>query len=55
MTVKEIAARMCVHKMTVYRLIHSEELRATKFGSQYLVDRSYFDEYLTANTTGGHD
>ena len=37
LTVAEVAALMRVSKMTVYRLVHSGELPAVRFGRSYRV------------------
>ena len=37
LTVAEVAAIMRVSKMTVYRLVHSGELPAVRFGRSYRV------------------
>lgn len=37
LTVGEVAARMRVSKMTVYRLVHSGELPAVRFGRTFRV------------------
>ena len=40
LTVAEVAALMRVSKMTVYRLVHSGELPAVRFGRSYRVPES---------------
>lgn len=40
LTVAEVAAIMRVSKMTVYRLVHSGELPAIRFGRSYRVPES---------------
>ena len=39
MTVAEVAERMRVSKMTVYRLVHNGELPAVRFGRSFRVER----------------
>ncbi|KAB1504425.1 helix-turn-helix domain-containing protein [Corynebacterium sp. 320] len=57
LTVAEVADLMRVSKMTVYRLIHSEELPAVQVGRNFRVRESAVNEYLgsseyTATKTG---
>ena len=49
MTVAEVAKLMRVSKMTVYRLIHSEELPAVQVGRNFRVRESAVNEYLGAS------
>lgn len=44
--VDEIARMMRISKMTVYRLVNSGELRATKIGRSFRIRQSAFDHYL---------
>jgi excisionase family DNA binding protein len=46
MTVAEVAAIMRVSKMSVYRLIHSGELEAARFGRSFRVSEAHVDAYL---------
>jgi excisionase family DNA binding protein len=48
LTVAEVAERMRVSKMTVYRLLHSGELPAVRFGRSFRVQRSAVDELIDA-------
>jgi excisionase family DNA binding protein len=45
-TVAEVAARMQVSKMTVYRLVHAGDLPAVRVGRSFRVSRSATEEYL---------
>ena len=47
LTVAEVAAMMRVSKMTVYRLVHSGELPAIRFGRSFRVPESAVSEALT--------
>lgn len=48
-TVKEVAAHLRVHRMTVYRLIHSGKLRAQRISERGLrVPAAAYEEYLAA-------
>ncbi|MGJ9402950.1 helix-turn-helix domain-containing protein [Arthrobacter sp. KK5.5] len=46
MTVGEVADVMRVSKMTVYRLVHSGELPAVRFGRSYRVPETAVGDYL---------
>jgi len=46
LTIAEVAARMRVSKMTVYRLVHSGELPALRVGRSFRVTEDDVNEYL---------
>jgi excisionase family DNA binding protein len=46
MTVAEVAAIMRVSKMTVYRLVHSEELLSVRVGRSFRVPEHAVHDYL---------
>jgi excisionase family DNA binding protein len=46
LTVAEVAARMRVSKMTVYRLVHGGELPAARVGRSFRVPRRAVEEHL---------
>lgn len=46
LTVAEVADVMRVSKMTVYRLVHSGELPAVRFGRSYRVPQTAVDELV---------
>ncbi|GAA3293912.1 helix-turn-helix domain-containing protein [Arthrobacter citreus] len=46
LTVSEVADVMRVSKMTVYRLVHSGELPAVRFGRSYRVPQSAVQQVL---------
>lgn len=48
LTVAEVADRMRVSKMTVYRLVHGGELPAVRFGRSFRVQESAVDELIRA-------
>jgi excisionase family DNA binding protein len=52
LTVAEVAARMRVSKMTVYRLVHGGELPAARVGRSFRVPRRAVEEHLR---TAYHD
>ena len=45
-TVAEVAELTRVSRMTVYRMVHSGELPAVRFGSSYRVPKSAIDALL---------
>lgn len=48
LTVAEVADRMRVSKMTVYRLVHSGELPAVRFGRSFRVHRHAVEDLIRA-------
>ena len=46
LTVAEVAAKMRVSKMTVYRLVHNAELPAIRVGRSFRVTEDDVNEYL---------
>ena len=46
LTVAEVAARMQVSKMTVYRLVHGGELPAARVGRSFRVPRRAVEDHL---------
>lgn len=48
LTVAEVAAITRVSRMTVYRMVHSGELPAVRFGSSYRVPKSALEQLLGA-------
>jgi excisionase family DNA binding protein len=46
LTIAEVAQRMRVSKMTVYRLVHGGELPAVRFGRSFRVQQSAVDELI---------
>lgn len=48
LTVAEVAERMRVSKMTVYRLVHSGELPAVRFGRSFRVQKGAVEELIAA-------
>lgn len=53
LTVAEVAEVMRVSKMTVYRLVHSGELPAVRFGKSYRVPESAVAAYLAQAVVEG--
>ncbi|WP_028281224.1 helix-turn-helix domain-containing protein [Arthrobacter sp. H5] len=52
LTVSEIAARMRVSKMTVYRLVKSGALKGIRFGRSYRVSETAVEQYLKSVNPG---
>ncbi len=52
MTVAEVAALMRVSKMTVYRLVHNEELSAVRVGRSFRVPQQAVHDYLSDSYHG---
>ena len=46
LTIAEVASKMRVSKMTVYRLVHNGELPAVRVGRSFRVSEHDVDEYL---------
>ena len=46
LTVAEVAEVMRVSKMTVYRLVHSGDMPAVRFGRSFRVPESAVEQYL---------
>ncbi len=55
LTVREVADTMRVSTMTVYRLIRSGALRATRVGKHFRVRRNDLEGYLESQSTRGGD
>ncbi|MBG6185462.1 excisionase family DNA binding protein [Arthrobacter sp. CAN_A214] len=52
LTVAEIAARMRVSRMTVYRLVQSGALNGIRFGRSYRVPETAVQQYLESVNPG---
>ncbi|MBG6185559.1 excisionase family DNA binding protein [Arthrobacter sp. CAN_A214] len=52
LTVAEIAARMRVSRMTVYRLVQSGALEGIRFGRSYRVPETAVQQYLESVNPG---
>jgi len=52
MTVAEVATLMRVSKMTVYRLVHNNELPAVRVGRSFRVPRQAVHDYLSDSYHG---
>jgi len=52
--VLEVAQRLKVHRMTVYRLIHADRIEAYKVGNSYRISEEAFAAYLEEVRTRGN-
>ncbi len=50
LSIKEVAQRLNLHEMTIYRLIKSKDLPAFKVGGQWRIRRQFLDEWLTSHS-----
>lgn len=53
LTVAQVADRLKIHTMTVYRLIHARKLSAVKVGKSYRISSESFKIYLREARTDG--
>ena len=53
LTVAEVAELMRVSKMTVYRLVHSGEMPAVRFGRSFRVPESAVEQYVKGAVVEG--
>lgn len=51
LTVAEVAEKLRVSTMTVYRLIQRDELPALRIGRSYRIEQRDLDAYLSGQTT----
>ncbi len=55
LSIKEVAQRLNLHEMTIYRLIKSRDLPACKVGGQWRINSQFLDSWLTSHSNGpGH-
>ena len=52
-TVAEVATRLGVSKMTIYRHCHTGEITSLYLGRSYRIPRKQFEEFLASRTSGG--
>lgn len=50
LTIAEVADVMRLSKMTVYRLVQSNEIEAVRFGRQYRVSENVVSDYIERST-----
>jgi putative molybdopterin biosynthesis protein len=49
--VEELAGRLRVSKMTIYRYIKAKRLKAYKIGKDFRIDKQEFERFLNAAKT----
>ncbi len=49
LSIKEVAQRLNLHEMTIYRLIKSKDLPAFKVGGQWRIQREFLENWLTSH------
>ncbi len=55
LSIKDVALRLNLHEMTIYRLIKSKSLPAFKVGGQWRIQRQFLDQWLNSHLNGpGH-
>ena len=52
-TAKELADKLRVNIMTIYRYIDAGKLKAYKFGKEFRIDKKEFDSFLNKAKTNG--
>lgn len=50
-TAKQLAEKLSVNVMTIYRYINAGKLNAYKFGKEFRIERSEFDIFLKKAST----
>jgi excisionase family DNA binding protein len=49
LSIKDVAQRLNLHEMTIYRLIKSRDLPAFKVGGQWRIRQQSLDSWLTSH------
>ena len=52
-TAKELAEKLRVNIMTIYRYIDAKKLKAYKFGKEFRIDKKEFDSFLNKAKING--
>ena len=52
-TAKELADKLRVNIMTIYRYIDAKKLKAYKLGKEFRIDKKEFDSFLNKAKTNG--
>ena len=52
-TAKELAEKLRVNIMTIYRYIGAKRLQAHKIGKDYRITKKEFDSFMTKTQTNG--
>lgn len=50
-TAKELAEKLGLNVMTIYRYINAKKLRAYKIGKEYRIEKREFDKFLSRVST----
>ncbi|HUC89086.1 MAG TPA: helix-turn-helix domain-containing protein [Candidatus Paceibacterota bacterium] len=50
---EELAEKLRVNIMTIYRYIKAKKLKAYKFGKEFRIDKKEFDSFLNKAKTNG--
>lgn len=54
MNVKEAASYLRVNYMTVYKMVKTKRIPATKMGGNWRFKKEFLDQWLLRNTTSGN-
>ena len=49
LSIKDVAQRLNLHEMTIYRLIKSKDLPAFKVGGQWRIQKEFLENWLTSH------
>ena len=52
-TAKELAEKLRVNVMTIYRYIKAKKLKSYKIGKEFRIDKKEFDSFLNKAKTNG--
>jgi excisionase family DNA binding protein len=50
-TAKDLAEKLGLNIMTIYRYIDAKKLKAYKIGKEYRIEKADFEEFLKRNST----
>lgn len=50
-TAKELAAKLSVNVMTIYRYIKAKKLQAYKIGKEFRIEKNEFERFLQKTST----
>ena len=51
LTPQEVATRLQLNILTIYRYIRTKKIQATRFGRKYRVSQSQLEKFIKANET----
>ena len=52
LTIREVASRLRLSRMTVYRMVHAGDLSAHRFGRSFRIAEAELDAYLAQTRNG---